>query len=145
MTLPRCAGTLALTLWATQVWGETTREECVATVRDAVLVHGITHLDLAAMYGADREAERVVGLAFEGNLPAGTRVTTKCALGNRPVDEVYPFLRESLTASLEMIRIKKVDLFILHSHIVPDGLDHELAERHTPWTIYRDGVLHICS
>ena len=43
-----------------QVWGATTRDECIATVRDAVLVHGISHLDLAPMYGADREAERVI-------------------------------------------------------------------------------------
>ena len=121
------------------MWGATTREECVATVRDAVLVHGINHLDVAPMYGKDREAERVVGLAFKGELPPGCKVTTKCALGNRPVDEVYDFLLASLATSLGVMRLDKVDLFILHSHIVPDSLEVEAAERHTPWSLYREG------
>ncbi|MEM9359458.1 MAG: aldo/keto reductase, partial [Pseudomonadota bacterium] len=41
-----------------QLWGETTREECVATVRAAV-DQGITLLDMAPRYG-DGEAEVVV-------------------------------------------------------------------------------------
>ena len=65
------------------MWGATTRDECVATVRAAVLEHGINHLDMAPGYGPDREAERVVGLAFDGALPPGTRLTTKCPMGRR--------------------------------------------------------------
>ena len=42
-----------------QLWGETTREECIATVRQAVDL-GITLLDMAPSYG-DGEAELVVG------------------------------------------------------------------------------------
>ncbi len=41
------------------LWGETTVEECVATVHDAVAA-GITLLDLAPRYG-DGKAELVVG------------------------------------------------------------------------------------
>ena len=41
-----------------QVWGETTREEAVATARLA-LDSGITHFDMAPMYGKG-EAERVI-------------------------------------------------------------------------------------
>ena len=45
-----------------QVWGETTREEAIATVNLA-LENGINHLDVAPMYGKG-EAERVVGEVF---------------------------------------------------------------------------------
>ena len=62
-----------------QLWGATTREECIATVRTAV-DRGITLLDMAPAYG-NGEAESVVGRAFEGRLPAGVRVTTKHRLG----------------------------------------------------------------
>ena len=41
-----------------QVWGETTREEAVKTVNLAI-GQGITHLDVAPMYGKG-EAEKVV-------------------------------------------------------------------------------------
>ena len=42
-----------------QVWGPTTRDECVATVREAV-DSGIDVLDLAPSYG-NGEAETVIG------------------------------------------------------------------------------------
>ena len=64
------------------LWGETTFDECVATVRAAVDA-GITLLDLAPRYG-NGKAERVVGEAFGGRLPDGVRVTTKCNLGTQP-------------------------------------------------------------
>ena len=47
-----------------QVWGETSREEAVATVNLAI-EKGITHLDVAPMYGKG-EAEKVVGEVFKG-------------------------------------------------------------------------------
>jgi len=62
------------------VWGETTFDECVATVHDAVAA-GINLIDLAPRYG-DGKAEEVVGAAFDGRLPTGVRVTSKCNLGN---------------------------------------------------------------
>ena len=58
-----------------RVWGETSREEAVATVRAAVDA-GITLLDVAPGYGRG-EAERVVGEAFGGRLPDGVRIGTK--------------------------------------------------------------------
>ena len=64
------------------VWGETTFEECVATVHDAVAA-GINLIDLAPRYG-DGKAEEVVGAAFGGRPPEGIRVTSKCNLGNAP-------------------------------------------------------------
>ena len=45
-----------------RVWGATTREECVATVREAV-ESGVDVLDLAPSYG-NGEAESVIGEAF---------------------------------------------------------------------------------
>ena len=65
-----------------QLWGSTTREEAVATVREAI-DRGITLLDLAPRYG-DGEAERVIGEAFGGQLPAGVRVITKHRVSNPP-------------------------------------------------------------
>ena len=59
-----------------QIWGPTSRQEAVATVRQAV-DSGITFLDSAPRYG-DGEAELVIGAAFDGHLPAGTMVSTKC-------------------------------------------------------------------
>ena len=50
-----------------QLWGETTRDECVATVREAV-DGGIDLLDMAPRYG-DGEAEEVVGAALGGQMP----------------------------------------------------------------------------
>src|SRR5713101_3267528 len=58
------------------LWGVTTDEECVATVRAAVEA-GINLLDMAPRYG-DGKAESIVGEALGGRLPAGVRVTSKC-------------------------------------------------------------------
>src|ERR1700741_1069712 len=70
------------------VWGETTFDECVATVHGAVAA-GINLIDLAPSYG-DGRAERVVDEAFGGRLPDGVRVTSKCNLGNPSPEEIEP-------------------------------------------------------
>src|ERR671914_1909910 len=90
-----------------QVWGTTTRDEAVATVREAV-DGGISLLDVAPTYG-DGEAERVVGEAFGGRLPDGVRVVTKHLLGNPPPGEVPARLERSLNASLERMQLEFVD------------------------------------
>lgn len=100
------------------LWGKTTFEECVATVREAV-ASGITLLDLAPRYG-DGKAEEVVGAAFGGRLPAGVRVTSKCNLGEPPAGEVEGILRQSIEASLRRLELSRLDLFFLHSNVVPD-------------------------
>src|ERR1700738_1088076 len=101
------------------VWGETTFEECVATVHDAVAA-GINLIDLAPRYG-DGKAEEVVGEAFGGRLPEGVRVTSKCNLGNAPRAEIEPLLRQSIEGSLKRLRLSRLDLFFLHSNLVPDA------------------------
>jgi aryl-alcohol dehydrogenase-like predicted oxidoreductase len=102
-----------------QLWGPTTREECVATVK-AVVDAGITLIDLAPRYG-DGKAEQVVGEAFGGRLPSGIRVTSKCNLGNPPTERIERILRQSIEASLRLTQLERLDLFFLHSNIVPRG------------------------
>src|SRR5690348_14458033 len=83
------------------LWGETTFDECVATVHAAVAA-GITLFDLAPRYG-DGKAEEVVGAAFGGRLPEGVRVTSKCNLGNAPPPEIEGLLRQSIEGSLKRL------------------------------------------
>jgi len=126
-----------------QVWGETSREEALETVRLAV--HGgITLLDLAPGYGRG-EAVSVVGEAFGGRLPAGVRVTTKCQLGSPLAEEIEPIIRRRLQRSLEAIRADRVDLLFLHSNIIPDDYIYPepvMQDRFaTRWTLYRERVI----
>jgi aryl-alcohol dehydrogenase-like predicted oxidoreductase len=103
-----------------QVWGPTDRDEAIATVRQAVDA-GITFLDVAPAYG-NGEAELVVGEAFNGRLPDGVRLSTKCMLGNPPPNEVLPRLERSLEQSLAGTKLERIDLFFLHGQIVPDTI-----------------------
>lgn len=100
------------------LWGQTTFEECVATVHAAAAA-GITLLDLAPRYG-DGKAEEVVGAAFGGRLPAGVRVTSKCNLGEPPAADIPGILRRSIEDSLKRLKLDRLDLFFLHSNVVPD-------------------------
>jgi aryl-alcohol dehydrogenase-like predicted oxidoreductase len=125
------------------LWGATTFDECVATVHDAVTA-GITLLDLAPRYG-DGKAEQVVGEAFGGKLPADLRVTSKCNLGNLAPDQVEGTLRQSIETSLKRLRLQHLDLFFLHSNIVPDQAfiaraAAGAAERMTPYATFVDRV-----
>lgn len=121
-----------------QVWGATTRDEAVATVREAV-ESGVNLLDMAPSYGRDGEAERVIGEAFGGRLPAGLRVTTKHVLGSPPAPEVYRRLSDSLDGSLARMRLDSVDIFILHGMI--DGAAEEGATTRTNLALFRDSVV----
>ena len=121
------------------VWGETTFDECVATVHDAVAA-GINLIDLAPRYG-DGTAERVVGAAFAGRLPDGVHVTSKCNLGELPAAaDIEPTLRRSITGSLERLRLDCLDLFFLHSNIVPDSVHLATTKRGRP----HDDLRHLC-
>ena len=125
-----------------QVWGETTFEECVATVHAAVDA-GIDLIDLAPRYG-DGKAEEVVGAAFAGRLPAGVRVTSKCNLGELPPVDIEPTLRRSIEGSLQRLRLTHLDLFFLHSNVVPDSVHRSRwPEAAARMTIYRTFVDHV--
>src|SRR5712671_5477037 len=124
------------------VWGETTFDECVATVHAAVAA-GINLIDLAPRYG-DGKAEQVVGEAFGGRLPDGVRVTSKCNLGNASSEEIEPLLRRSIEGSLERLRLPRLDLFFLHSNVVPDK--NHIARRPdagSRMTLYATFVEHV--
>ena len=118
-----------------QIWGATTREECVATVREAV-DSGVDLLDLAPSYGGG-EAESVVGAAFEGRLPDGVRVTTKCRVGDTPPERVYDLLSESLRGSCERMRVDRVDVMLVHNALT---LADEGDERLTPAARVADAI-----
>jgi aryl-alcohol dehydrogenase-like predicted oxidoreductase len=124
-----------------QLWGPTTREECVATVRAAVDA-GITLIDLAPRYG-DGKAEQVVGEAFGGRLPSGVRVTSKCNLGNPAPERIERILRQSIDSSLRLTQLDRLDLFFLHSNIVPDGdamWRREDTSRFVPLEVFQNTI-----
>ena len=118
-----------------QVWGATSREECVATARQAV-ESGINVLDLAPTYG-NGEAESVIGEAFNGALPAGVRITTKCRVGDTPPERVYDLLSASLEASLGRMKLERVDVMFLHNAVT---LENEGGERLTPVNTVVEGL-----
>lgn len=124
-----------------QVWGPTSEEEAVATLRAAV-DGGITLIDAAPGY---KICEAMIGRAFEGRLPEGVRVTTKHGLGTVPAEAVYPRLRASLEQSLGDMRLERVDMMLLHSEIRPDDFHYPPGqpsrdERSTSLSLYRDAV-----
>lgn len=127
-----------------QLWGETTREECIATVRQAVDL-GITLLDMAPSYG-DGEAELVVGAAFDGKLPNGVRVTTKHRLGQTDPEAIEKNIRDGLEESLKRLRLEKVDLFFLHSNIIPHDFDASVyvTRPATRWWVYEEHFVPTC-
>lgn len=128
-----------------QLWGETTREECIATVR-AAIDKGITLLDMAPRYG-DGEAELVVGEAFQGRLPDGVRVTTKHRLGTPPDNEVEGNIVRSLEESLQRMQLDRVDMFFLHSNIIPDDYNASayIDRPATRWTTYIERFVPVCA
>jgi aryl-alcohol dehydrogenase-like predicted oxidoreductase len=125
-----------------QGWGASSAAEAVATVHEAVAA-GVNLIDTAPMYG---ECEAVIAAAFQGVLPAGTRITTKCQLGEPSVGTVAAKLETSLDASLEAMRLDRVDVYFLHSNICED--DTVYANRNdlraafaTPWSQYVEEVV----
>jgi len=125
-----------------QGWGASSDEEAVATI-DTALNAGINMIDTAPMYGA---CEAVVAQAFQGVLPAGVRITTKCQLGAPRAGTVVTRLEQSLDASLEAMRLDHVDLYFLHSNICEDDTvyahgDDQRASFATPWSQYVEEVV----
>jgi aryl-alcohol dehydrogenase-like predicted oxidoreductase len=120
-----------------QIWGENTKDEALATLA-AAIDGGITVLDAAPMY---RNCETFIGEVFNGRLPAGVKVTTKCQLGSPDASDVAARLETSLTESLVAMRLPRVDLFFLHSNIHLDGFDYAHGNAHrdsfsTSWSLY---------
>jgi aryl-alcohol dehydrogenase-like predicted oxidoreductase len=113
-------------------WGPRTRSESVATVRAAIDA-GITLIDVAPAYG-NGESELVVGDAFDGQLPPGVRIATKCALFARwstvrerlqrqpfSADLVIAAIEDGVRQSLARLKLPRLDVLFLHDPIVPYG------------------------
>jgi aryl-alcohol dehydrogenase-like predicted oxidoreductase len=129
-----------------QVWGETTQDEAIATVREAY-DSGITFFDMAPLYG-DGEAERVMGLAFADGYPTDVRVTTKCMIGAVTRDNIEARLVDSLLSSFERLRRDYVDVFILHGFVIPDGWQDAIRPAAMPhiaveYSTYTDVVIPV--
>jgi aryl-alcohol dehydrogenase-like predicted oxidoreductase len=127
-----------------QVWGETDREEAVATTKAAV-DGGITLLDMAPSYGRG-EAETVIGETFNGSLPQGVRVTSKCQLGTPAIEDIHAKFERSLQRSLAAMKLETVDIFFLHSNICPDEYQYAKFSDNqdrwaTRWSTYVEGVI----
>jgi len=126
-----------------QVWGETSRDEALATLT-AALDAGITVIDAAPMY---RNAEPFIGEVFGGRPPAGLKFTTKCQLGSPPAgSDIAAALTASLEASLAAMRLERVDLFFLHSNIHLDGFAYAHGDAakdrfSTGWSLYEHEVV----
>jgi aryl-alcohol dehydrogenase-like predicted oxidoreductase len=125
-----------------QIWGRSSHDEAVATVR-AALDAGITVIDTAPMYGS---CEKVIAATFAGRLPAGVRVTTKCQLGTVPSGTAAAALELSLDASLEAMRLDHVDVFFLHSNICEADTEYAHGNDHrdmfaTVWSQYVEEVV----
>lgn len=125
-----------------QVWGDTSREEAIATLRVAV-EEGIDVIDAAPGY---KVCEELIGEAFDGKLPAGVRITTKCGVVSTPPGEVYAKLRASLDKSLKDMRLERVDLMFLHNEICPDDFvypegNEKRGQFTSPWSLYREAII----
>lgn len=125
-----------------QVWGDTSREEGIATLRAAVDA-GIDLIDAAPGY---KVCEALIGEAFDGRLPDGVRITTKFGIGTIPPETVYSRFRASLEKSLSDMRLERVDLFFLHNHTCFDDYafavdNHRRHEIATTWSLYREAVI----
>lgn len=125
-----------------QGWGAASDADSVSTLHRAVDA-GIDLIDTAPGY---HNCERMIAKAFEGRLPQGVRITTKCGLGSPPAGEVYQRLRTSLEQSLATMRLARVDMMLLHSEIRPDDFTYPSAEpprdqRSTSLSLYREAVV----
>jgi aryl-alcohol dehydrogenase-like predicted oxidoreductase len=107
-----------------QIWGETPREEALATLHAAVDA-GITLIDCAPMYN---NAEKFIGAAFEGRPPPGVKFTTKHQLGSPEPGAAAAALETSVDASLAAMRLPRIDLFFLHSNLHRDGYAYAFGE-----------------
>jgi len=118
-----------------QVWGQTTQQEAIATARLAV-DQGITLLDMAPSYGRG-EAETVIGEAFQGRLPAHVRINSKCLLGTDSAEPTMSKLKHSIKRSLTALQLEAIDLFFLHSQIIPDDylFPGDLAFNQKKWSV----------
>jgi aryl-alcohol dehydrogenase-like predicted oxidoreductase len=121
------------------VLGPTDRAEAVATVHAAIDA-GITSLDVAPTYGADSEAEQVVGAALRERPAPEVLVTSKVELPDDEYDDLPGRMRSSLEASLRRLGRDHLDLYLTHSQLRPAGSELTVP-RTLAWERYVDEVV----
>jgi aryl-alcohol dehydrogenase-like predicted oxidoreductase len=95
-------------------YGETDAAESFACLEEALRL-GVTHLDVAEIYGAGR-SEAVMG-EFLGGSARGFHIATKAGIYTQPARHFRndpASLRRSLEGSLGRLGLDRVDLFYLH-------------------------------
>lgn len=96
------------------IYGTTDIDESFACLEEALRL-GVTHLDVAEIYGAGR-SEEVMGEFLRGR-PAEFHIATKAGIYTEPTRHVSnepSRLRRSLEGSLKRLGRDRVDLFYLH-------------------------------
>ena len=98
------------------VWGPTTDEECVETVKYAV-ASGINVLDLAPMYGRGK-SEEIVGQAWRELTPTPL-IATKVFVMPDERKDLSGAIQRSIAGSLKRLGLSQIDVFQLHNQIEP--------------------------
>jgi aryl-alcohol dehydrogenase-like predicted oxidoreductase len=125
-----------------QLWGETDRDEAIATLK-AAIDGGVNLIDSAPLY---KDCEAVIGAAFAGAPPAGVRFTSKCYLGSPPAEEVEARLTAALDASMAAMKLDHLDVYFLHTNICANDYDYAKHQHRrdrfaTTWSLYVDQVV----
>ncbi len=98
------------------VWGATTEDECIETVKYAV-ASGINIIDVAPVYG-NGKAEEVVGTAWS-DLATKPLLAIKVFIRPRERSDLSGAIRRSLEGSLTRLGREQIDIFQLHNQIEP--------------------------
>jgi aryl-alcohol dehydrogenase-like predicted oxidoreductase len=98
------------------VWGPTTDDECIETVKAAV-ASGVNLLDLAPVYGKGK-SEEVVGQAWP-DLVTKPLVATKVFVTPDERRDLNGAIQRSIEGSLKRLRLSRVDIFQLHNQVEP--------------------------
>ena len=98
------------------VWGPTTDDECIETVKAAV-ASGVNLLDLAPVYGKGK-SEEIVGQAWR-DLPTKPRIATKVFVMPDERKDLAGAVQRSIEGSLTRLGLSQIDVFQLHNQIEP--------------------------
>jgi aryl-alcohol dehydrogenase-like predicted oxidoreductase len=98
------------------VWGPTTDEECIETVK-ATVASGVNLLDLAPVYGKGK-SEEIVGQAWP-DLPTKPLIATKVFVMPDERKDLAGAVQRSIEGSLTRLGLSQIDVFQLHNQIEP--------------------------
>jgi hypothetical protein len=94
------------------VFGDVEFEECIATVHEAVLEHGINFIDTSPYYG---NSEVMLGHCLKGLPRDSYYLATKCGrYGDDEFDFSAPRMEKSVKESIAQLGVQYLDLIQLH-------------------------------